>query len=268
MLLHSFHAAVEERARNNCVGLASLPALKTQIQTYEHLFSDLNQVLIARMTELQREANRDFTPTVANIMHTVYDMCANEHGSGSYMRMKKHMADNVERNRHAMFYEATLTIRRHLDELCRALEDVMEEKADEIYVKMKADYMRVLGGVQIKEEALLPKEERALRSGIMEILRSVDAQFEPIVKGESVAKDAAGAADADDEQAISEGDGDDNVFESAQEGNDDSIMDGNDDTLITEPTPSKPPHADMDVENSSEKENRSLATPSDDDGRL
>jgi hypothetical protein len=38
------------------------------------LFGELNRVLVASMTEQQREANRDFTPTIANIMRKVYDM--------------------------------------------------------------------------------------------------------------------------------------------------------------------------------------------------
>jgi hypothetical protein len=266
-LLHSFHAAVEEFAQKNGVGLASLAALKTQIRTYEHLFDDLNQVLITKMTELQREANRDFTPTIANIMHTVYDICASEHGQGSFMRMKQHMADNVEQNRHVMFYQATLTVQHHLNELCKVLEDVMKEKADEMYVKMKADYMRVLGGVQISAEALMPKEERALKATIMSILRSVDAQFEPIVKHETITKDTTNIANTEAEQASVDGD-DDSAFKSAREGNDDFIMDGNDDTMITEPTPLKPAHAGLNVEDSCENDDHGLPTPSDEVKRL
>jgi uncharacterized protein YeeX (DUF496 family) len=265
-LLHNFHQAVEERARNNGVGLASLSALKTQIYTYEQLFADLNQILITKMTELQHEANRDFTPTVANIMHSVYDMCTNECGKGSFMRMKAHMAQQVEQNRHSMFHDATKTVKHHLDGMCKALEDVMEERADEIYVSMKTDYMRVLGGVQINQAEVMSKEERALRSEVMEILRGVDAQFEPIARGE-----IAEPVTANDEPAVVETEtaaveAGESAFESAREsverdGNDVSIAEDVDDTMITEPTPSKP---DMDVADSSEKENRGLPTPSDD----
>jgi len=258
-LLHIFHTAIEDRARNNGVGLASLGALKNQIHTYEQLFVDLNQVLVTKMTELQREANRDFTPTIANIMHTVYDICANESGTGSFMRMKQHMSQQVDQNRHVMFHDATKTVKQHLDDMCKQLEDVMEEKADEIYIKMKADYMRVLGGVQINQTSVMPKEERALRSDIMDILRSVDAQFEPIARGEFEQQD-------DDEPAVEDPitvEDNDSVFESARESadrddNGDSIMQDVDDTLITEPTPSKP------LQSSSDKENRGLPTPSDD----
>jgi hypothetical protein len=246
-LLHNFHQSVEERARNK-------------------LFADLNQILITKMMELQREANRDFTPTVANIMHSVYDMCTNECGKGSFMCMKAHMAQQVEQNRHSMFHDATKTVKHHLDGMCKALEDVMEERADEIYVSMKTDYMRVLGGVQINQAEVMSKEERALRSEVMEILRGVDAQFEPIARGEiaePVTVDAESAVVETETAAVED---EESAFESARgsperDSNDESIVEDVEDTMITEPTPSKP---DMDAD-SSEKENRGLPTPSDDD---
>jgi hypothetical protein len=266
-LLHNFHQAIEERARNNGVGLASLSALKSQIYTYEQLFADLNQVLITKMTELQREANRDFTPTIANIMHSVYDICTNECGKGSFKRMKEHMAHEVDRNRHHMFNDATLTVKRHLDSMCKALEDVMEERGEEIYIKMKADYMRVLGGVQINQAEGMSKVDRALRADIMSILRAVDAQFEPIARGELGEQELnEGGTDAPTDAPEIMEDDEESAFESPPEsakggGNDDSIVDGND-TLITEPTPSK--HCNNVEGESSDKENRGLPTPSDD----
>ncbi|KAH8716864.1 hypothetical protein GQ44DRAFT_624695 [Phaeosphaeriaceae sp. PMI808] len=182
-LLHNFHEAIEERARNNGMGLASLAALKTQIYTYEQLFADLNQVLIFKMTELQREANRDFTPTIADIMHTAYERCAEEFGKGSFLRMKTLMSDHVDQSRVHMFNDATLTVKHHLDSMCKTLEEVMEEKADEIYINMKADYVRALGGGQTAI-AILPHVERMLRSEVMKQLRTVDAKFEPIARGD------------------------------------------------------------------------------------
>jgi hypothetical protein len=264
-LLHSFHQAVEERARMNSVGLANLAALKTQIYTYEQLFADLNQVLITKMTELQREANRDFTPTIANIMHTVYDICANENGAGSYKRMKENMTNYVTQFRQHMFHDATRTVKLHLDNLCKALEKVMEERADEIFVKMQLDYKRVLGGgqIQVDHGAMLPKPERALRAEVMEILRSVDAQFEPIVRGElELEQDAEIEVEAAADQHVTVDDGDESAFGSARESRSpsrdadkDSVMSGFYETTITEPPPSKVHADDADI---NDKENRSL----------
>ncbi|KAF1918118.1 hypothetical protein BDU57DRAFT_528585 [Ampelomyces quisqualis] len=271
-LLHSFHQAVEERARSNGVGLANLAALKTQIYTYEQLFADLNQVLVARMTELQREANRDFTPTIANIMHTVYDICTNEHGTGSFKRMKEHMTNFVTQYRHRMFHDATVTVKNHLDAMCKELEDVMEERADEIFIMMKADYNRVLGGGQLptgQATAVLPRAERAMRSEVMQILRSVDAHFEPIARGEIKHVNSAEQGDAPaDEQDVMDEDNDEGAFMSAHEltghADDDSMGDVND-TAMTEPTPSKHRSTDVPTSGDSEKENSERLTPTGND---
>jgi hypothetical protein len=224
------------------VGLANLAALKTQIVTYERLFADLNQVLIARMTELQREANRDFTPTIATIMQNVYEQCADEHGMGSFKRMKEHMANYVNQSRFRMFDDATMTVKRHLDDMCKALEEVMDQKADEIFIKMEVDYKRVLGGghAQFDQDAVLPKAERVLQAEVLEILQSVDAQFEPIVHGD---------------QQLPQGD---------STSDDGSEMDGIDDTVLTVPTCSRHSVADIAMEDAAQKDIRSLPTPSDD----
>jgi hypothetical protein len=79
-VLHRFHETVEERARQSGVGLANLALLKNQIYGYEQLFQNLHIELVTSMTELQREANRDFTPTIVAIMHAAYEICTDERG--------------------------------------------------------------------------------------------------------------------------------------------------------------------------------------------
>lgn len=97
----------------------------------------------------------------------------------------------------------------------------------------------------------------------MQILEGINAQFEPIARGEidtPATEDEAPAASQ--EQPIFANDDDDEVaFESARESvgadaHDESAMEGIEDTMITEPTPSK--HME-------DKENRALPTPSDED---
>ncbi|KAI8943413.1 hypothetical protein NX059_001425 [Plenodomus lindquistii] len=242
-VLHAFHSAVEERARKNGVGLASLTMLKTQINTYEQLYADLGTLLVTQMTELQREANRDFTPTIANIMHTVYYACAVESGPGSYKRMKEHMMNHIEQQRHQMFHNATKTVEKHLDQMCKALQESMEAKADEIFVQMNRDYMQALAGREIKAPMLLKgREEREIRKEIKELILGLDEQFEDIASGNLDV--SVGHVKG---ETPSVGDDEDNgVFEDTQEStsdqdeNEDSVMAGIDDTTITEPTPSKP----------------------------
>ncbi len=191
--LHKFHAAVEARAREDGVGLASLSTLKTQINTYEMLFGDLNQSLIEELTTNQREANRDFAPTIKSVMHDAYEACTDEHGPGSFMRMKTAMSEHVKRNRYHMFGRATVTVQDHLYSMCRSLQKLMDTRAAEICVKIEADYTRALVGVPSDQAAAAFGEEKSLRSAIRKKLCTVDSQFEVIYReGVARAEDDAG----------------------------------------------------------------------------
>jgi hypothetical protein len=197
--LHGFHAKIEERAQHNGVGLAHLSLLKSSITTYEQQFGELNAALIGQMTELQRDANRDFKPVIKNLMHDVYERCTDERGSGCFMRMKGLMGNHVERARHVMFGAATQTVTGHLNQMCKALEEKMSEKVDEIFLGMKRDYMQVLGGINTDQEATLPKNERTLQAEIKSMLLTVDGHFKSIASGE-IEDTEVGEVKGDDEE--------------------------------------------------------------------
>ncbi|KAI4946501.1 hypothetical protein J4E91_007189 [Alternaria rosae] len=225
-LLHMFHEAIEERARTSSVGLANLSILKTQVCNYEQLFKDLGVTLITQMNELQREANRDFSPCIAGIMHTVYDVCTEERGAGSYKRMKEHMENHVERERHRMFHEAIATVNKHLNDMCKALQESMEAKADEIFVQMNRDYTQVLGGAAGNQPLnLQSKDERELRSEVREVLEDIDAQFEPIARGDISPEQGANGTAEGEEQMDVDMEDDRSVVDSAR----DSVEDDADD---------------------------------------
>ncbi|KAH9882765.1 hypothetical protein J1614_000131 [Plenodomus biglobosus] len=244
-VLHAFHTAVEERARRNGVGLASLTILKTQIHTYEHLYANLGTLLITQMTELQREANRDFTPTIASIMHAVYDACTVERGPGSFNRMKELMIIHVERERHRMFHDATKTVEKHLDLM---------------------DYMQALAGRDIQGPVLLRgREEREIRKEIRGLILDVDEQFADIANGNL---DIWVAEEEVEKSTVTVGD-ENGVFGDAQESvsdqdnNEDSIMTGVDDSMITEPTPTKPSASPISEHRGYQAANREDNTDSD-----
>ena len=100
------------------------------------------------------------------------------------MRMKNAMNDHVDRERHRMFTEATSTVQKHLNVMCRTLMEKMENKADEIFISMRHDYMTVLGGVKADQTAIVSKEERTLRAEIKALLQGVDEQFRRVVHGD------------------------------------------------------------------------------------
>lgn len=53
-----------------------------------------------------------------------YTICTNEHGQGSYARMKEAMINHVDYTRHSMFREATEVVRGQLDAMCRSVKEV------------------------------------------------------------------------------------------------------------------------------------------------
>jgi hypothetical protein len=182
-VLSSFHDKIEERAHQNGVGLANLAILKGSIHTYEMMFETLSTELLAMMQEAQKDANRDFVPTIANLMLTAYELCTDESGPGSFMRMKNHMITHVEHSRHHMFTSATKTVEAHLAQMCRGLEEKMANRSDEIFAMMRADYMQVLGGIQVSQHAI-SKEENSMKTEIKTILNKVESQFEQVLNGE------------------------------------------------------------------------------------
>src|SRR5690242_19524435 len=135
------------------------------------------------MTEMQREANRDFAPTILDSMQAAYEICTDERGPGSFKRMKAAMSEHVERSRHHMFSDATTTVKNHLDMMCRSLQEMMEHLTDEVWIKMRDDYMRALGGIDVSQGGPMSREERTMRTAIVHELRAVDAQFAPLLAG-------------------------------------------------------------------------------------
>jgi hypothetical protein len=117
-VLTSFHSKIEERARSNGVGLASLSMLKASIARYEQMFQAVAIDLLHAMQEAQKDANREFVPIISQFMRQAYDLCTNERGPGSFMRMKDHMVGHVDRARHNMFNEATNSVEKHIGRMC------------------------------------------------------------------------------------------------------------------------------------------------------
>ncbi|OSS47914.1 hypothetical protein B5807_06423 [Epicoccum nigrum] len=149
-----------------------------------------------------------------------------------------------------------MTVKHYLDMMCRSLQELMETRSDEIYIRMKADYMRVLGGVEVRPEAVMPREERHLRNQIMEKLRAADPQFKPISKGEIAP--ACGDETAQVESLVAD-DGESVAFESAPELVDqdtaaghevdsalqESIMQDQDDSVVSKSSPATSKHVKL-----------------------
>lgn len=122
--LKQFHEAAKKRAAQRNTNVASLLTLSSQIQAHMRTVQAIPATILVQITELQREANRQFTPVICHAMMTAYQICTNESGSGSYARMKTEMTNHVDRVRHSMFRDAAEAVKGQLDGMCRAVKQV------------------------------------------------------------------------------------------------------------------------------------------------
>ncbi|KAJ9637247.1 hypothetical protein H2199_007533 [Coniosporium tulheliwenetii] len=225
-LLKSFHRSIEARARSRGAGAAGMNVLAQQLNVYDQQFAHLAAQMVEVIQNMQRDANREFVPVIADCMTTAYEQCVAESGKscylypvtvilsgdlvnqfvvigiGSFMRMKRAMTDHVSQESHTMFRKATETVQTELIRMCRAVEEHMANKADEVFVSMKRDYTTVLTGAHLPQGQLLPKPERTLRAEVAEVLKTAEPLFKELVDGakdggaeESTANEGAGEED-------------------------------------------------------------------------
>lgn len=180
-ILQTFHHDVEGRLESDDLNTSGLGVLQTQIDAHKQQFSDLQQALLATMTEHQRQANREFGPIIEDAMQPAYQACKTASGIGSFGLMKEAMLKHVNEHKETMFDHATNLVGKYLETMCEALKGLMEEKVKEIHAMIKTDYERVLGAGKSEDEA---KQNLVLRSEMMDMLNTVNARFEPILLGE------------------------------------------------------------------------------------
>lgn len=153
--------------------------------------------MVEVINNLQREANREFTPVVADTLASAYEFCAAEVGTGQYLRMKHHMTSHVDTQRTAMFHRSTQEVKGRLVTMCRSVEERMANKADEVWSAMNRDYTQVVSGKQLPQGQQMPKWERLLRGEIGQIIedraKAIENEKENEAKDE--AKDDVNAHD-------------------------------------------------------------------------
>jgi hypothetical protein len=88
-LLYQFHREVEQRCVKNGIGSAGLGMLGQQLRNYEATFADLVGVMKGLINDIQRDANREFTPTIASNLASSYEWCAAEFGPGRLQVFKR-----------------------------------------------------------------------------------------------------------------------------------------------------------------------------------
>ncbi|KAI0456489.1 hypothetical protein F5B21DRAFT_467908 [Xylaria acuta] len=231
--LQQFHQTAKARAEQQHTNVTGLATLSNQILAHERTVQALPATIRDKVTELQREANRQFTPVICEAMTDAYDICTNEHGQGSYARMKHAMVSHVEIVRGSMFHDAAEVVKEQLEAMCLLVTKDIGESIQAVFDTVCMDYMRTLVGAEVNRSKRTSREELEMRHQVYKVLLRGDTMFAPVL-GESASVEQTAIDHADDvknlvdqadeliqahirEQGLSEEVGDDDPFASDDE---------------------------------------------------
>ncbi|KAI0964750.1 hypothetical protein F4678DRAFT_486458 [Xylaria arbuscula] len=179
--LRHFHQTAKARAERRRINATGVITLSSQIQTHIRTVESLPESARQTITERQRDASRQFTPTITAAMNDAYTICTNEYGPGSYARMKESMADHVETTRHSMFNDATEVVKEALQEMCLSVMEDISQSIDGVFNTVCAEYMRTLVGTEPGRTGDITPEELEMRSHVYKILLISDNMFAPVL---------------------------------------------------------------------------------------
>jgi hypothetical protein len=201
-MIKQFHDVVERRARDRGTGIVGLPLLYQQIETTTQRFTELAGRLGSVITEKQREANRELIPiitvssntrrrwkAIANVHKSAmlegYQRCVNEHGPGSFKRIKAIMVDHVDRQAKMMFEHAVECVKEHLRQMRLEIEQDMTNEVEEVLGQMRQEYFAVIIGEKLPDGYVMSKQERVLRREIADLIQNADKTFRLVVADEA-----------------------------------------------------------------------------------
>ncbi|KAI0188385.1 hypothetical protein EV127DRAFT_368349 [Xylaria flabelliformis] len=188
--LQQFHQAAKARAEQHRANISGLVTLSSQILAHARTIQALPATIREKVTALQREANREFTPVIRDAMEDAYDFCSNENGQGSYARMKVGMITHVEDVRNSMFNDATEVVKGQLEAMCQSIMQDIGQCVRAVFESVCMDYTRTLVGTnllvnEVNRSKEIPHEELEIRRRVYKILLRADMMFAPVL-GESV----------------------------------------------------------------------------------
>lgn len=181
--LEDFHQAMLQRAQQS--QMSALLNLGHQIAAVSQTLKGWPASLQARITELQREASRAFTPVIKQAMLEAYRICVEERGTGSFARMKTAMESHVSTSRHSMFHQATETVKGMLEGLCKTVQKGILEDTDLVLDAMSKDYLGAMLGRDVGE-AKLSSAEIDMRAKVKDVLLRNEAMFAGEDQGSTV----------------------------------------------------------------------------------
>lgn len=180
--LSGFHKNVTARTSERLPNFAGIAMLDNQHRALVAQVTEIPRVLREEAQRVQREANRDFTPQIQQIMGHAYEVCTDERGPGSYARMKTAMVSHVSNVRDSMFYEATKIVRQEIDLLLEQMQSTMQLQMRELHARIQRDYLAVLVGSDLSSQGATPRAERMLRAEMAPLLEDADLFFAGLEK--------------------------------------------------------------------------------------
>ncbi|KAK3954249.1 hypothetical protein QBC32DRAFT_384967 [Pseudoneurospora amorphoporcata] len=205
LLLETFHREATMRTQQRGDSYHRIAVLAQQLHTHGQKVAELPDALNAIVQDLQRDANRSFTPTIQTQMESTYQACAEERGPGCFKRMKDIMVGHVGAHRMTMFQAATRVVQDQLDLMCREVKKRLQDEADDLHDILRRDYLGALIGAEVAGRKGLPRAERALRAEMVPLLQKIDPVFAPVVKGEPEEPEKVEEPGRKEERAASEG---------------------------------------------------------------
>jgi hypothetical protein len=183
-MLSQFHKLVEKRVLERGVGVPGLHFLSQHVDSSKRTFDALVERLFAIVSEKQKEANRELVPVISDAMADGYTRCVEEHGSGSYGRMKGHMMKHVEECKDSMFEKATESVKDHLRKMRTEVEEQMREETEIVFQAMRSEYFAVIVGTKLPEGYVMPRDERKLKRDVGDLVKEADEHFERVINDE------------------------------------------------------------------------------------
>jgi hypothetical protein len=161
--------------------MAAFQMLQQQIAVYRDVLKDAMDEIKGKITEQQREINREPEPRLQLSMLNAYAICVAETGKGQYNRMKVHMTTQVGQTKDTMFDDCVNHVRNLIDKLLKETREQLLEKVDAVYLAIEREYTSVVIGQDTGSSGALPREQRVLRKNVLEIVDSADLKFQQAV---------------------------------------------------------------------------------------
>jgi DNA anti-recombination protein RmuC len=180
-MLSQFHKLVEKRVLERGVGIPGLHFLSQHVDSSQRTFDALVERLFAIVSEKQKEANRELVPVISEAMADGYSRCVEEHGAGSYSRMKGHMLKHVNECKDSMFEKATESVKNHLRKMRAEVEEQMREETEIVFQAMRREYFAVIVGTKLPDGYVMPRDERKLRRDVGDLVKEADEQFGRVI---------------------------------------------------------------------------------------